>query len=217
MRTDPAFPNLYILDDHALISHNLTQMRKKETPPGLFRAYLHTISILIGYELTQQLPMVTALIETPITTMSGQVINEHDIGIVSILRAGLGMAEGLKTILPHATEGHIGVFRDLVTTRPVEYYTKLPDVSISTFIVVDPMVATGYSAIHAIDVLNKAGIEDQRIQFMALISAPEGVRVFHDAHPDIPLYTAGLDNHLNDHAYIVPGLGDAGDRLFGTV
>jgi uracil phosphoribosyltransferase len=217
MRTDPSFPNLYILDDHALITHNLTQMRKKETPPGRFRAHLHTISILIGYELTQQLPVMMESIETPLTAMEGQVINEHDIAIISILRAGLGMAEGLKTILPNACEGHVGVFRDPETTRPVEYYTKLPDVSTSTFIVVDPMVATGHSAVHAIDVLNKAGINDWRILFMALISAPEGIREFHQAHPDIPLYTAGLDSHLNDHAYIVPGLGDAGDRIFGTV
>ena len=216
MRTESMFPNLFILDDHALIAHNLTQMRSKETPPGLFRAHLHTISILMGYELTQQLPVKTVSIETPITGTTGRVINEQDIAIVSILRAGLGMAEGLRTILPHAREGHIGVFRDPETTRPVAYYSKLPDVTTSTFIVVDPMVATGHSAVHAIDVLNTAGIDDHRIRFAALISAPEGVRVFHEAHPDIPLYTAGLDSHLNNHAYIVPGLGDAGDRIFGT-
>jgi uracil phosphoribosyltransferase len=148
--------------------------------------------------------------------MDAAMVDEWNIAVVSVLRAGLSMAEGLHSLLSGAREGHIGVFRDPETKKPVEYYINLPAPETSRFILADPMVATGNSAIHAVEVLNRHGVEDARIRFIGLVVAPEGVRAFHRAHPTIPLYTAALDDHLNDHAYIVPGLGDAGDRIFGT-
>ncbi|MBM3265119.1 MAG: uracil phosphoribosyltransferase [candidate division Zixibacteria bacterium] len=216
MHTLPLFPNLFILGDHALIGHRLAEMRKKETPSAQFRDHLGVIGALMGYEMTRDLPGKDTSIETPLARVHARMIDETDVAIVSVLRAGLGMALGLRNLLPGAREGHIGVFRDPYTKRPVEYYSKLPAPATSVFIVVDPMVATGHSAVCAVDVLNAADVPDARIRFMALIAAPEGVRVFHAAHPSVPLYTAALDSHLDDHAYIVPGLGDAGDRLFGT-
>jgi uracil phosphoribosyltransferase len=138
------------------------------------------------------------------------------VAVVSILRAGLGMAEGLQDLIPSARMGHIGLYRDPATKRPVEYFVKLPEPEGRLFILVDPMLATGHSAVAAVDILNRKGVPDSQIRFMALVVAPEGMRVFRDAHPDIPVYAAALDDHLDDHAYIVPGLGDAGDRLFGT-
>ena len=170
----------------------------------------------MGYELTRDLPMTTQEIETPLTKMDAPVIMGKKIAVVPILRAGLGMADGLMELVPAARMGHIGLYRDHETKRPVEYFVKLPEPEGRIFILVDPMLATGHSAAAAIDTLNKRGISDDNIRLMSLVAAPEGVRVVQTAHPTVPIFVAALDSHLNELAYIVPGLGDAGDRLFGT-
>jgi uracil phosphoribosyltransferase len=214
--TDAApFPSLHVLD-HPLIRHKLSLMRDKRAPTILFRQLLREISLLMGYEITRRLPVTTERIETPLATIDAPVIAGKKVAIVSILRAGLGMADGLLDLIPSARMGHIGLYRDPQTKRPVEYFVKLPEPEGRLFILCDPMLATGYSAVAAVDILNRRGVADSSIRFMALVAAPEGVRVFAAAHPTIPVYAAALDDHLNDHAYIVPGLGDAGDRLFGT-
>ncbi len=215
MRTHPNFPNLFILD-HPLIQHKLTHMRQKERSTNGFRLLLREISLLMGYEITRDLPLTTVQIETPLETMEAPVLAGKKVALVSILRAGLGMTEGLHELLPSAREGHIGLYRDPQTKMPVEYLVKLPQPEDRIFILVDPMLATGNSAVHAIDVLNRHGVRDENIRFMALVSAPEGVAVVHRAHPDVKIFTAALDRELDDHAYILPGLGDAGDRMFGT-
>lgn len=212
---DALHPNLHVLN-HPLIAHKLSIMRDRDTSTIKFRALLKEIALLMGYEITRNLPTETKRIETPLTPMDAPVIAGKKLAVVPILRAGLGMAEGLLELVPTARVGHIGLYRDPETKRPVEYLVKLPEPGGRTFILVDPMLATGYSAAYAIDVLNKRGVQDSEILFLALVSAPEGVRVMAEAHPDVPIYTAALDDYLNDHAYIVPGLGDAGDRLFGT-
>jgi uracil phosphoribosyltransferase len=209
------FPNLHIVD-HPLVLHKLSHLREKTTPTSHFRALLREMALLIGYEITRKLDMTTAPIETPITTMDAPILRGHKPAIVPILRAGLGMAEGLIDLLPTAPMGHIGLYRDPVTTRPVEYYVRLPEHRERIFILVDPMLATGYSASYAVDVLNKYGVSDARIRFMAMVAAPEGMRAFNQAHPSVQVWAAALDERLNEKAYIVPGLGDAGDRLFGT-
>jgi uracil phosphoribosyltransferase len=214
--TDSAeFPNLHILD-HPLIQHKLSLLRRKDTPTSAFRQLLKEIALLMGYELTRALPMTKARIETPVATMDAPVLSGRKPVIVSILRAGLGMAEGMHELMPAAREGHIGLYRDADTKRPVEYFVKLPEHRGRLFILVDPMLATGNSAVYAVDVLNKHKVSDQNIRFLALVAAPEGMRVFQEAHPDVHVYAAALDDRLDDHAYIIPGLGDAGDRLFGT-
>ena len=215
--TDTAapFPSLHVLD-HPLIRHKLSLMRDKRAPTILFRQLLREISLLMGYEITRRLPVTTERIETPLATIEAPVIAGKKVAIVSILRAGLGMADGLLDLIPSARMGHIGLYRDPQTKRPVEYFVKLPEPEGRIFILCDPMLATGHSAVAAVDILNRRGVADSSIRFMALVAAPEGVRVFAAAHPTIPVYAAALDDHLNDHAYIVPGLGDAGDRLFGT-
>ncbi|MGH6933442.1 MAG: uracil phosphoribosyltransferase [Dongiaceae bacterium] len=216
MTADPReFPTLHVID-HPMIRHKLSLMRDKRSPTILFRQLLREISLLMGYELTRNLPVTTERIETPLASMDAPVIAGKKVVIVSILRAGLGMADGLLDLIPSARMGHIGLYRDPNTKRPVEYFVKLPEPEGRLFIICDPMLATGYSAVAAIDILNKRGVSDQNIRFMALVAAPEGVRVFVKAHPTVPVYAAALDDYLNDHAYIVPGLGDAGDRLFGT-
>jgi uracil phosphoribosyltransferase len=209
------FPNLHVLT-HPLIQHKLSHMRDKGRSTMGFRQLLREIALLMGYEITRDLPMTTEKIETPLATMDAPVIEGRKLAVVPILRAGLVMAEGLLELVPAAREGHIGLYRDHETKRPVEYLVKLPDPAGRIFILVDPMLATGYSAVHAVDVLNKHGVADSQIRFMALVSAPEGVEVFHRHHPDVPVFTAALDSHLDANSYIVPGLGDAGDRLFGT-
>lgn len=211
----PEFPTLHILD-HPLITHKLSIMRDKNTPTVLFRLLLKEISMLMGYEITRPLALANKPIETPLTQMDAPFLAEPDVAIVSILRAGLGMSEGIHELMPTAREGHIGLYRDPETKRPVEYYVKLPSPMARPYILVDPMLATGYSAAAAVDVLNKHGVADRDIRMMTLVCAPEGIRAFCETHPDLPIYTAALDDHLNEHAYIVPGLGDAGDRLFGT-
>ena len=214
-KSSSAFPQLHVLD-HPLIKHKLSMMRDKATPTTLFRQLLKEIALLMGYEITRELPMTTAKIETPITTMDAPVIAGKKIAVVPILRAGLGMADGLIELIPAARMGHIGLYRDHVTKRPVEYFVKLPEPEGRIFILVDPMLATGYSAAAAVDSLNKRGVTDDNIRMMSLVAAPEGVTVLTERHPTIPIYVAALDSHLNENAYIVPGLGDAGDRLFGT-
>ncbi|MHC8493983.1 uracil phosphoribosyltransferase [Thalassospira sp. SM2505] len=215
MSTHKDFPNLHILD-HPLIQHKLTHMRKVETSTKTFRQLLKEIALLMGYEITRELPVSFEDIQTPICPMKAPIIQGRKLAVVPILRAGSGMADGLIELMPSARIGHIGLYRDPETHMPVEYLVKLPEVEGRTFILVDPMLATGNSAVAAIDTLNKYGVADKDIRFMALVAAPEGVKVFQDAHPDVPIYTAGLDEKLNEKAYIVPGLGDAGDRLFGT-
>lgn len=216
MQTSPEFPNLHILD-HPLILHKLTHMRKTATPTRDFRGLLKEISLLMGYEITRDLPMTTEVIETPVAAMEdAPVIMGKKVAVVPILRAGTGMADGLLELMPSARVGHIGLYRDPDTKRPVEYLVKLPAARGRLFIVTDPMLATGYSAAHALDVLNRHGVKDSHVRLLVLVAAPEGVQVLLDSHPEVPVYTASLDSHLNKKAYIVPGLGDAGDRLFGT-
>ncbi|MFC5510301.1 uracil phosphoribosyltransferase [Massilia jejuensis] len=215
MKQDPRFPSLFILS-HPLIQHKLSHMREHDTSTRTFRELLKEITLLMGYEITRDLPLTTRSIRTPLVTIDAPVIAGKKLAIVPILRAGIGMSDGLLELVPSARVGHIGVFRDPVSHEPVEYLVRLPDTSERTFILCDPMVATGNSAVHAVDVLKKRGVPDEHIIFLALVAAPEGVQVFHDAHPKVKLYVAALDSHLNEHAYIVPGLGDAGDRIFGT-
>lgn len=201
--------------DHPLIQHKLTIMRMKETGSKDFRQMLSEITELMGYELTRDLPLDDVEIETPVTKMTGKAITGKKLAIVPILRAGLGMVDGLLDLIPVAKVGHIGMYRDPDTHEPVEYYCKLPaDINERLVIVVDPMLATGGSAADAITQIKKRGATN--IRLLNLVAAPEGVSKVQKEHPDVDIYCAALDDHLNDHAYIVPGLGDAGDRLFGT-
>lgn len=201
--------------DHPLIQHKISMMRMTETTTKDFRDLANEISLLMAYEVTRDLPLEAKEIETPICKTKANFIAGRSIGVVPILRAGLGMVDGILTLVPNAKVGHIGLYRDPVTHMPVEYYCKLPvDAQERTLIVVDPMLATGGSAVAAIDFLKQRGCKD--IKLMNLLAAPEGVKTVQDAHPDVDIYVAALDEKLNDHAYIVPGLGDAGDRLFGT-
>jgi uracil phosphoribosyltransferase len=215
MTAASGFPNLHLLD-HPLIQHKLTLMRDRRTPTIQFRRLLHEVALLMGYEITRDLPMMHEPIETPVAPMQAPIIAGKKVAIVAVLRAGLGMMDGLLELIPSARVGHIGLYRDEKTKRPVEYFAKLPDPEGRLFIVVDPMLATGHSAAAAVDVLNRRGVDDANIRVMALVAAPEGVAVFAKAHPSVQVYAAALDERLNEHAYIVPGLGDAGDRLFGT-
>lgn len=215
MQSHKDFPNLFVLD-HPLIQHKLTIMRDKTTSTGEFRRLLKEIALLMGYEVTRDLPKTTKRIETPLAPMDAPVMAGKKVAVVPILRAGLVMAEALNELMPSAREGHIGLYRDHDTKKPVEYLVKLPAANGRVFILVDPMLATGNSAVHAADVVNRHGVPDERIRLMALVSAPEGVGTFHRKHPEVRVFTAALDSHLNSDAYIVPGLGDAGDRLFGT-
>lgn len=214
MRTDPRFPQLYICD-HPLIQHKLSHMRDKDTSTRTFRELLKELTLLMGYEVTRNLPLTTKRIETPLCAMDAPVIAGRKLAVVPVLRAGVGMADGLLELVPSARVGHIGLYRD-DHCRPVEYLVRLPEIDGRSFILCDPMLATGFSAAHAVDVLKQRGVVAADITFLALVAAPEGVAEFHRQHPDVPVYVASLDDHLNDHAYIVPGLGDAGDRLFGT-
>ena len=206
---------LHIID-HPLIVHKLSIMRNKKTGSKDFRELLDEIALLMGYELTRDLPLEEIQIETPIMPMKAKVVKGKKLAIVPILRAGLGMVNGLQTLVPVAKVGHIGLYRDPETHKPVEYYSKLPsDVAERLVILVDPMLATGGSAVDALSLLKAKGCK--QIRFMCLVAAPEGVAAVQAAHPDVDIYTAALDECLNDHAYIIPGLGDAGDRIFGTL
>ena len=210
------FPNLHVVD-HPLVLHKLSHLRDKTTSTTDFRSLLREMALLIGYEITRRLDMSTKVIDTPITQLEAPVLDSINPAIVPVLRAGLGMAEGLSQLLPTAPIGHIGLFRDPKTKRPVEYYVRLPENKNRLFILVDPMLATGYSASYAVDLLNKYGVPDTKIRFMAMVAAPEGMRAFNEAHETVEVWAAALDEKLNDKAYIVPGLGDAGDRLFETL
>ena len=206
---------LHIIN-HPLITHKLSIMRNKKTGSKDFRELLNEIAMLMGYELTRDLPLEDVTIETPIQKMKAKMISGKKLAIVPILRAGLGMVDGLQSLVPVAKVGHIGLYRDPETHTPVEYYCKLPhDIEERIVILVDPMLATGGSAVDALTMLKKRGCK--AIRFMCLVAAPEGVKKVQDAHPDVDIYTAALDERLNEHAYIVPGLGDAGDRIFGTL
>ena len=201
--------------DHPLIQHKLTLIRDIRTGTKDFRELLEEIAMLMAYELTRDLPLEEIEVETPVAKCRARVLAGKKISVVPILRAGLGMVSGVLRLIPAAKVGHIGVYRDPQTLKPVEYYCKLPpDVSEREVIVIDPMLATGGSSVAAIDMLKRGGAK--QIKLMCLVAAPEGVKIVNDAHPDVDIYTAAVDECLNDHGYIVPGLGDAGDRIFGT-
>lgn len=201
--------------EHPLIQHKVTLMRMTETSVKDFRDLAREIIMLMGFEATRDLPLKEVEIETPICKTKANMLEGEDIAIVPILRAGLGFVEGMLELVPNAKVGHVGLYRDPETHQPVEYYCKLPsDIDKRKIFVLDPMLATGGSAVAAVDFIKARGGED--INFMCLIAAPEGIKVLSEAHPDINIYIAAKDEHLNEHAYIVPGLGDAGDRLYGT-
>ncbi|MDD7454856.1 MAG: uracil phosphoribosyltransferase [Bacteroidales bacterium] len=201
--------------NHPMIQHKLTIMRKKETGSKDFRQLLDEISMLMGYEVTRDLPLEDVRIETPVSKMTGKEISGRKLAIVPILRAGLGMMTGLQTLVPVAKVGHIGLYRDEKTHNPVVYYCKLPlDIQERLVIVTDPMLATGGSSCDAIRMLKERGCRN--IRLMCLVGAPEGIERVQKEHPDVDIYLAAVDDHLNENAYIVPGLGDAGDRIFGT-
>ena len=201
--------------DHPLIQHKLTYIREKQTGTKEFRELVDEVATLMAFEITRDMPLEEIEIDTPVARTKSKVLSGKKLGIVPILRAGIGMVDGVLKLIPAAKVGHIGLYRDPKTLKPVEYYVKLPsDVEERDFIVVDPMLATGGSAIEAIHSLKNRG--GKNIKFMCLIAAPEGVEVLKNAHPDVDIYIAALDEKLNYKGYIVPGLGDAGDRLFGT-
>lgn len=207
--------NVHVID-HPLIQHKLTIMRMKETGTKDFRELLEEISMLMAYEITRDFPLKEVEIETPICKCKEKMLAGKKVGVVPILRAGLGMLNGVVNMIPAARVGHVGMYRNPKTLKPVEYYCKLPgDVAERTLIVVDPMLATGGSSSAALSLLKEKGAK--HIILMCLVAAPEGIRVINKEHPDVPLYVAAVDEKLNDKGYIVPGLGDAGDRIFGTL
>lgn len=209
-----AHANLTVLD-HPLVEHKLTIMRDKGTETAKFRILLREISLLLAYEVLRDLKLEDVEIETPIEPMTGRRLEGKKLCFISILRAGNGLMEGMLDLVPSARVGHVGLYRDPETLKPVEYYFKLPDnIAERVCVVVDPMLATGNSAIAAVEKIKGAGAEN--IRFACLVAAPEGVDAFTAAHADVPVVAAALDRGLNDHSYIVPGLGDAGDRMYGT-
>lgn len=206
--------NVHVID-HPLVQHKLTLMRRKDASTNSFRRLLNELSLLMTYEVTRDMPMQEIEIETPLETMTAKVIDGKKLVFVSILRAGNGILEGMLNVVPGARVGHIGLYRDPKTLTAVEYYFKMPsDMPERDVVVVDPMLATGNSAIAAIDRLKETG--PKSIKFVCLLTCPEGVAALQRAHPDVPIYTAAIDRELNHHGYILPGLGDAGDRIFGT-
>lgn len=207
-------PSLTIVD-HPLVQHKLTLMRDEGASTATFRRLLREISLLLAYEVTRDLELRTTRIRTPMSEMEAPLLAGKKLALISILRAGNGLLDGILELIPAARVGFIGLYRDPQTLKPVQYYYKVPDqLEDRTCIVVDPMLATGNSSVAAIDLLKKSGAK--KILFLCLLAAPEGVARMKEAHPDVPIVTAALDDHLNDHGYIVPGLGDAGDRMFGT-
>ena len=200
---------------HPLVQHKLTLMREKDTSTASFRQLLREISLLLAYEVTRELPMTTKRIETPLQPMDAPAIEGRKLALVSILRAGNGLLDGILELIPAARVGFIGLYRDPETLQPVQYYCKLPDhLEDRVCIVVDPMLATGNSSAAAVTLLKQSGARN--IRFLCLLAAPEGIKHMQEVHPDVKIVTAAVDSHLNDHGYIVPGLGDAGDRMFGT-
>lgn len=201
--------------DHPLIQHKLTIIRDKDCGTKVFREVVDEIAMLMAYEVSRDMPLEDVVIETPITKSTQKTLSGKKVAIIPILRAGIGMVDGILELIPAAKVGHIGLYRDEETLEPHEYFVKLPeDIDVRQLFVVDPMLATGGSAIMAIDALKERGASN--IKFVCLVAAPEGVKALQEAHPDIDIYTAALDEKLNEYGYIVPGLGDAGDRLFGT-
>lgn len=206
--------NVHVIT-HPLVQHKLTLMRKKDASTSSFRRLLNELSMLMAYEVTRDMPTQDIEIETPLEKMTGQVIDGKKLVLASILRAGTGILDGMLTVVPGARVGHIGLYRDPKTLEAVEYYFKMPkDMEARDVIVVDPMLATGNSAAAAVERVKK--LNPKSIKFLCLLAAPEGVATLQAAHPDVPIYTAAIDRQLNDHGYILPGLGDAGDRIFGT-
>ena len=199
---------------HPLVAHKLSRMRNKDTEPKKFRELVREVAALLAYEATSDLLTVPRQVETPLATMTGAELKEK-IGLIPILRAGLGMAEGIWELMPVAEVWHIGLYRDERTLKPVEYYNKLPvEPTVSVCLILDPMLATGGSAVATTDILKRWGVK--KIKFVGLIGAPEGIKNMQEHHPDVPIYLAAIDDHLNERGYILPGLGDAGDRQFGT-
>ena len=210
----PRPANLTVVD-HPLVQHKLTLMRDKNTPSAIFRKLLREISLLLGYEVLRDLPMATIKIETPLAEMEAPILLGKKVVFVSILRAGNGLLDGLTDLVPSARIGHIGLYRDPETLMPVEYYFKVPtDIAERPVVLVDPMLATGNSVAAAITRLKDRGVKD--LKLVTLLAAPEGIQHLARIHPDVHIFTAAIDSHLNAHGYIVPGLGDAGDRMFGT-
>ncbi|MBB3176200.1 uracil phosphoribosyltransferase [Variovorax sp. Sphag1AA] len=206
--------NVHLLD-HPLVQHKLTLMRRKEASTNSFRRLLNEISMLMAYEVTRDMAMQDIEIETPLETMHAKVIDGKKVVLVSILRAGTGILDGMLSVIPGARVGHIGLYRDPKTLTAVEYYFKMPgEMEERDAIVVDPMLATGNSAVAAVERLKE--LNPKSIKFVCLLTCPEGVKTMQEAHPDVPIYTAAIDRELNSHGYILPGLGDAGDRIFGT-
>jgi uracil phosphoribosyltransferase len=200
---------------HPLVQHKLSIMRDRETSTAGFRRLLREISLLLAYEVTRDLEMTTTRIETPLEPMDAPTLDGKKLALISILRAGNGLLDGILELIPAARVGFVGLYRDPATLQPVQYYCKLPDhLEERISIVVDPMLATGNSSAAAVSLLKAAGAKN--IRFLCLLAAPEGIARMQEAHPDVPIVTAAVDSHLNDHGYIVPGLGDAGDRMFGT-
>ncbi len=200
--------------NHPLVAHKLTRLRSVETEPKKFRELVRELAALLAYEATADLLTIPKEVRTPLTTAMGVELKEK-IGLVPILRAGLGLVEGFWDLMPSAEVWHIGMYRDERTMQPVQYYNKLPvEPTVSVCLILDPMLATGGSAIATVDVLKQWGVK--KIKFVGLIAAPEGIRALHERHPDVPIHVAAVDERLNEHSYIVPGLGDAGDRQFGT-
>jgi uracil phosphoribosyltransferase len=203
------------LIDHPLVQHKLTLMRRKDASTNTFRQLLHEISALMAYEVLREMPMHEIAVETPLETTTGNVIDGKKLVFVSILRAGTGILDGMLTVVPGARIGHIGLYRDPKTLVAVEYYFRMPgELHERDVVVVDPMLATGHSAVAAVERLKE--FNPKSIKFVCLLTCPEGIDVLHSAHPDVPIYTAAIDRELDEHGYIVPGLGDAGDRMFGT-
>ena len=201
--------------DHPLVQHKLSLMREKTQPTATFRQLMREVSLLLAYEVTRDLPLETTEIDTPLELMQAPVLSGKKLCFVSILRAGNGLLEGMLDLLPSARVGHVGIYRDPDTLNAIEYYYKVPqDIDDRLVIVVDPMLATAHSGIAAVDRLKQGGAK--KMKFVCLLAAHEGISAFTTAHPDVPLYTAAIDRQLNEHGYILPGLGDAGDRLYGT-
>ena len=210
-----SLPHSIHVVSHPLVQHKLTKLRDKATSSTNFRRLLREIGLLLGYDATRDLPMMQARIETPIEAMDAPMLDGKKLVVVPILRAGLGLAEGVIDLVPLARVGHVGLYRDPRTLQAVEYYLKIPqDISDRDVIVCDPMLATAHSAIAAVDRLKESGAK--RIKFICVLGSEQGARTFAEGHPDVPVFAAAIDAKLNDHGYIVPGLGDAGDRLFGT-